>query len=91
MRRVRCAMVAAALIGLGYGIGSAQRAEPDFELVIDSPAGETRIECRRGCDLAWVERGVNPNAQPHSTFSFACGATSQGRCQSGRVGGWIRR
>jgi hypothetical protein len=82
--------LAAVLIALGYGMGSAQRAGPDFELVIDSPSGETRVECRRGCDLAWVERGVNPNATPHSSFSFACRPASEARCQSGMVGGWIR-
>src|SRR5213592_2352183 len=33
--------------------------EPDFELVVDAPAGPTTITCVRGCRLMWVERGIN--------------------------------
>src|SRR5262245_57694822 len=85
------AVVATALIALGWGIGRAQTTTPDFELVIDAPAGETKIECQRGCDLTWVERGLNPNARPVPTFSFGCSGAGQVRCPSGRVGGWIKR
>jgi hypothetical protein len=62
---------------------------PDFELIVDAPGGETTVECRRGCDLAWVERGVNPSSRPVPTFKFACG--SQDRCSSFRIGGWMKR
>ena len=75
------------LVGLGWLAGAAQ-SSPDFELRVNAPGGETTIECVRGCNLAWVERGINPNAQPIDTFTYACSAD---RCSSGRVGGWLTR
>jgi hypothetical protein len=80
--------ISAALIGLGWAAGRAQPAQPDFELFVDAPAGETIVECRRGCELLWVERGVNPGARRLATFSFKCGSAADARCSSGRVGGW---
>jgi hypothetical protein len=77
--------LAVALTLLGWAVGRAQTAEPDFVLVVDAPGGETTIQCVKGCRLAWVERGVNPNAIPTPTFKYACGAA---RCSSSRVGGW---
>ncbi len=78
------------MIGLliGWTIGRAQSAAPDFELVVNAPGGETSIECVRGCDLKWVERGLNPNSGLMARFTFSCGASE---CSSGRVGGWLRR
>lgn len=88
MRRIaRHLAVAAALLALGWAAGRAQTAEPSFELVVTAPGGETTIECRRGCELAWVERGLNPNSRPMPTFTFSCSA---GRCSSHRVGGWLK-
>jgi hypothetical protein len=80
--------IATALIGLGWAAGKAQTAQPDFELIVDSPAGETSVTCARGCEMAWVERGVNPEARPIPTFWFKCTAA---RCSSGKIGGWIKR
>jgi hypothetical protein len=90
-RRVLQAVVACALIGLGWAAAKAQTAAPDFELFVDAPAGETRIECVRGCALAWSERGINPNARPELTFSYSCSGANVQRCSSGRVGGWVKR
>jgi hypothetical protein len=77
------------LVGLGWITGHAQRQDPDFEIRVDAPAGSTKIECVRGCELTWVERGVNPRAVPQPTFSFECGGGQTQRCSSFRVGGWI--
>ena len=76
------------LVGMGWMAGKAQTSEPDFEVVVNAPSGETTIECVRGCELAWVERGLNPNSQPMRTFRFNC---SGARCSSHKVGGWIKR
>jgi hypothetical protein len=87
--------VAVAFTALGWTLGRAQARQPDFELVITAPGGPanttregmTKVECVRGCELMWVERGLNPNSRPSSTFSFGCGAES---CASGRIGGWVK-
>jgi hypothetical protein len=81
--------VALALVALGWAAAKAQTAKPTFELLIDAPEGETVIECARGCELSWVERGINPNAQPLSQFKYSCTNSRTGRCGSGHVGGWI--
>ena len=83
-------IIALALIGAGWTIGNTQARQPDFGLIVDAPGGETRIEYVRGCELAWVERGLNPNGAPGATFSYGCGSVGVGRCSSGRVGGWLR-
>jgi hypothetical protein len=85
---VRIAM-AAWLIGLGWAAGRAQTTQPDFELVVDAPVGATSVECVRGCDLAFVERGLNPNSKAMPTFKFNCKGVE--RCSSYKIGGWIRR
>ena len=80
------------LIGLGWSIGRAQVAEPDFEIVVDAPVGATTVTCKRGCSLAWVERGIpsSPDARK-AVFDFKCGGGNAERCSSSRVGGWISR
>jgi hypothetical protein len=82
--------IALAFVGLGWTIGKAQMPRPDFELIVDAPPGDTMIQCARGCKLMWVERGVNPNDTPQTTFSFGCRGVGLDRCSSARVGGWIR-
>jgi hypothetical protein len=89
-RTVRRLTLAAALIAIGWAAGRAQTAQPDFELVVDAPVGETSVECRRGCELVWVERGLSPSATPQTTFSFGC-TSANGRCSSHKIGGWVRR
>jgi hypothetical protein len=81
--------IAAGLIGLGWAAGKVQTAQPDFELIVNSPAGETTVTCVRGCEMAWVERGVNPAAKPMLTFKYNC--SGQERCSSYKIGGWIKR
>jgi hypothetical protein len=93
MRRTACrVLIAAGLMTLGWVAGSSQASQPDFELVINSPQGETTVECRRGCALAWVERGDPAARTPMPTFSYACTGGGPGqRCSSARIGGWIKR
>jgi len=43
-----------ALVGLGWAAAKAQTPAPNFELIVDAPAGETTIQCARGCTLMWV-------------------------------------
>ena len=82
--------IAAALVGVGWTAAKAQSSEPNFEIVVNAPAGETSIQCVRGCVLAFVERGLNPNQQPMPAFTFKCtGSAADVRCSSHKVGGWI--
>ena len=92
MRR-NLTLIALLVVGIGFGfaMGWAQTTEPDFELVVTAPAGETKVECRRGCGLVWVERGVNPAAKPIPTFTFECSGAGVERCSSSRIGGWVQK
>jgi hypothetical protein len=82
-------LMALALVGLGWAVGRAQTTQPDFEIVVDASGTDYNVTCAKGCELAWVERGINPNAKPMPTFTFGCrGAVP---CSSRRIGGWIRR
>lgn len=90
-RKISRAAVTVALIGLGWVLGRAQASQPDFELIVNAPAGETTVQCARGCDLVWVERGINPNAMPMPTFTFACRGERVERCSSARIGGWVKK
>ena len=80
--------IAAALVGLGWTAAKAQSSQPNFEIVVNAPEGETTVQCVRGCNLAFVERGLNPNQTPTPTFTFSCRAPGS-RCSSMKVGGWI--
>ena len=93
MKSSLCRLVlAVGLVGLGWSIGRAQVTEPDFEIVVDAPVGATTVTCKRGCSLAWVERGVpsSPNARK-DVFDYKCSGPNVQRCSSARVGGWISR
>ena len=86
-----------ALVGIGWMAAKAQNSEPDFEFIVNAPTGKTTIECVRGCELAWVQKGLSPNSTPMPTFWFECGSggsggsTTEPRCSSFKVGGWIKR
>jgi hypothetical protein len=86
LRKFAIVLVACGLVAIGWVAGRAQVPGPDFTLIVDAPEGSTNIECVEGCRLAWVERGVNPNAAPQTTFTYRCNGVA--RCSSGRVGGW---
>jgi len=87
-RKTFIAAVAFALVLFGWVAGRSQTSGPDFELIVNAPAGETTVECVRGCDLLWVERGIPASAMRDKKFVYSCGAI---RCGSGRIGGWIVR
>ena len=83
-------LLAVVLIGMGWTIGRAQGSVPNFELRIDAPEGQTNIECVRGCQLAWIERMAPGTVAPNkTTFTYSCSNSPDGRCGSGRIGGWI--
>ena len=86
-RNVAAVTLAMLLFALGWvAAGMAQNTPPDFEMVINAPGGATTIECVRGCNLAWVGRGVT-NEQPLPQFRFSCG----GDVCKATVGGWVAR
>ena len=87
VRKVFLCVVAIVSVGVGWVAAKAQTPLPNFEFVVDAPAGSTTVKCVRGCTLMWVERGINPNGTPQPAFEFACSGTQ--RCSSARVGGWI--
>jgi len=93
MRRITVRLLfAIGLVGMGWVVGRAQAPLPDFELVIDAPEGKTNIECVRGCQgLAWIERLVPETVPTRTVFSYRCSNPGNGRCGSGRVGGWFTR
>jgi hypothetical protein len=81
-------LLGAILTFIGWTLGRAQTSAPIFELAVDAPGGKTTIECVKGCELSWVERGLNPNSTPMKAFEYAC---SSARCSSGRIGGWLKQ
>jgi hypothetical protein len=88
-RKMLTGVVALLLVGTGWVAAKTQVTAPEFELVVEAPAGPTTIRCVRGCKLMWVERGMNPNGTPQSSFEFSCSGDATARCSSARVGGWI--
>jgi len=86
---IRRTLVAFALMATGWAAARAQMSEPNFELVVEAPAGATTITCLRGCRLMWIERGINPNAATMKSFDFSCQGNGVERCSSARVGGWL--
>jgi hypothetical protein len=93
-RTVFRVVLAVGLVTVGWIAGRAQApiSAPDFEVVIQAPVGETIVECVRGCELFWVERGgPGPGAEPGPTFQFGCKGASVQQCGSGRIGGWITK
>jgi hypothetical protein len=93
---IRRALVAIALIGLGWAAARAQAPQvPDFELNVTMTSdGKATINCLRGCGLQWTERMVPNRAEAQKTFSYGCGNAWDkwpNGCPSGRLGGWITR
>ena len=72
MRRTFVRVVlAVTFIGAGWTLGRAQTQVADFEIAIDSPRGEMKVSCSRGCD--WT------NAQGGSVTSVTFQCTTE-RC-----------
>ena len=90
-RKMLTVLLAIVLFGMGWVAAKSQTPAPDFELVVDAPAGATTVTCARGCTLMWVERGINPNGTPKPSFDFACSGGATQRCSSFKVGGWLTR
>jgi hypothetical protein len=88
VRTIAKLVLALGLFAGGWALARAQSPDPDFAIEVSAPGGPTTIKCIRGCRLAWIQRGVNPNAMPTASFDFECTA---GRCASGAVGGWLTR
>ena len=44
-RHVLRIAIAAGLLALGWTAGRAQTSAPDFELIVNSPAGDVSVEC----------------------------------------------
>ena len=90
MRRViaRAALVIG-LVGVGWSIGRAQIPEPDFQILVDAPGGETAVHCVRGCNLQFHMDAGNPRNTPQEAFSFACNGGTP-RC-SAKINGFLRR
>jgi hypothetical protein len=88
------ATLALALVVAGWAFAHAQTQAPAFELQVNVSDEATTITCVKGCELAWVERGLNPNSRPTEMFSFVCNVRgvngSAVPCSSGKVGGWLR-
>jgi hypothetical protein len=84
-------VIAVSLVAVGWVAGAAQTERPDFEIVVEAPLGKTVITCKRGCALAWVEKGrIPPPAERRATFDFSCaGPWQNDRCSSYTVGGWV--
>lgn len=65
-------VLAVTLIFLGWALGRAQTSAPAFGLAVDAPSGATTTKCVKGCELAWVERGMNVNNTALATFTYRC-------------------
>ena len=80
MARLARAVVLLGLILLGWALGRAQTAAPDFELVVYGAPGDTQIVCRSGCKLAY-RRDSGPIKQTagQEKVGFAC--SEQGKCE----------
>ena len=83
-------LLAVGLLAVGWTLGYAQRAQPEFMIAIDAPAGNTRIQCISGCELLGARDLENPNAGRMKTYGYACGGSSASRCTA-RVAGWLTK
>lgn len=61
-------ILATAFIGTGWSLGKAQTRVADFEIAIESPRGDLKVTCSRGCD--WTRA----DGEAIATISFQCKA-----------------
>jgi hypothetical protein len=59
-------VLATALIGAGWSVGKAQTTVAEFEIAIDTPRGNVKVTCYRGCD--WAKEGT----LTAPTITFPC-------------------
>ena len=84
-------VIAAALVGVGWMAARAQTPEPDFEIVVDAPQDGTKVECVRGCSLAYVVLGTDSaRTLASQKLEYACVMTPDARC-SVTLSGWTKR
>lgn len=43
-------VLATAFVGAGWSLGRAQTQVAEFEIAVDSPRGDVKLTCSRGCD-----------------------------------------
>jgi hypothetical protein len=89
-RKIVLASIALLLFGAGWIVGLAQTGQPDFELVVKAPAGETTIECR-GCKALMFSRTEKISDSEPQPFQFKCSGPQVTRCSSGIVQGYLDR
>ena len=87
-RLVAALVVAVGWVGLGWSVGRAQSAAPDFEIVIHGALGDTDVKCLKGCKLAYREKsGPVDSAKAKEEVAFDC---AQQRCEV-FASGWVQR
>jgi hypothetical protein len=74
--------IACALVALGCAAAKAQVSAPVFELIVNAPAGETTIECARGCEISTL------GERAQATFKYSCRNSPNDRCGA-RIAGWL--
>jgi hypothetical protein len=77
------AIFVAVLIVIGWSVGRAQERPPSFNFTIDTPVGDTTIQCESGCEFYSVWQGA---ARASSRFTFSCAAEGDRQRCSGRFG-----
>jgi hypothetical protein len=86
---LRITLCAALLVLAGWTAGKAQTTAPDFEIVVTTTTTGASVQCVRGCNLSWIERGLNPEGKAISEFEYSCRGTNP--CSSGAIGGWLQK
>ena len=89
MSVMKGASLAFVLVGFGWAVGHAQRSEPEFMIAIDSPVGETRVECVSGCELMGARDLGNPSAGRLAVYVYGCDGQNVRRCRA-QIAGWIK-
>ena len=80
-RALVLALLAGALLGVGWTAGRAQTPAADFEITIDAPIGAVTLTCHRGCEptAEWMRKGPGLTAQVMCSGTNRCRATVNGR------------
>jgi hypothetical protein len=65
----------------GGSAGRAQTQVADFEMTITAPAGQSVIECHRGCDFQVDVGDTSGLPRPNTRFPFRCGGSGVETCK----------